>query len=76
MREDHQLVADILQRLRTLLADLDSGNLDRIKGEIAGLTAILESHFQWEERRIAEALDELSPTERTSAELFGTTTLR
>lgn len=69
---DHRLVADIVTRMTTLLADVTADNLAAVRGEIAGLSAILESHFQWEERRITAALDELSPADHTGNELFGT----
>jgi hypothetical protein len=60
--EDHHLVAGIVQRIRALLAPGQTpsgpGALSR---ELDGLTAILESHFSYEERRIASALDGLGP---------------
>jgi hypothetical protein len=60
--EDHDLVAGILRRIRGLLAPGQSppgrGALMR---ELDGLTAILESHFSYEERRLATALDILGP---------------
>ncbi|MGW4243082.1 hemerythrin domain-containing protein [Nocardia sp. NPDC004722] len=68
---DHHLVADILTRMTTALADLSAENLATVRGEIAGPSAILESHFQWEERRIAAALDKLPSTDYTAVELFG-----
>jgi len=56
LREDHRLIADILARLRDLLARAaetpDRGSLVR---ELDGLAAIMESHFAYEERRIARA---------------------
>ncbi|UGT45107.1 hemerythrin domain-containing protein [Nocardia yamanashiensis] len=69
---DHRLVADILTRMTGLLAEVTADNLAAVRGEIAGLSAILESHFQWEERRITAALDELSGDAGRGAELFGT----
>lgn len=71
LSDDHRLVADILLRLRELLADLGAGDLPHIKDEIAGLTAILESHFRWEERRIATAFDQLPIGGHSNTELFG-----
>lgn len=65
--EDHALVAGIVRRIRELLtadpaalgsAALGSAALVR---ELDGLTAILESHFGYEERRISRALDALGP---------------
>ncbi len=60
--EDHGLVAGILRRIRELLApgQTPSGP-DALIRELDGLTAILESHFSYEERRIAMALDILGP---------------
>ena len=59
LAEDHVLVAGILQQLRDLLAaPPDPATLRR---ELDGLTAILESHFSFEERRTAAALDTLGP---------------
>ena len=59
LEEDHVLVAGILGRLRDLLtARPEPAALQR---ELDGLTAILESHFSFEERRIATALDTLEP---------------
>jgi hypothetical protein len=66
LEEDHVLVAGILRQIRDLLTarpaapdpDPDSARLQR---ELDGLTAILESHFSFEERRIANALDALGP---------------
>ena len=57
LEEDHVLVAGILGQLRELLASRpEPAALQR---ELDGLTAILESHFSFEERRIAAALDTL-----------------
>jgi len=65
--EDHARVAGILGRIRELLAPGRSpsgpGALTR---EIDGLTAFLESHFAYEERRIAQALDALGPSAWTA----------
>jgi hypothetical protein len=56
--EDHGLVAGILGRIRELVTpgQAPSGP-DALIRELDGLTAILESHFSYEERRIAKALD-------------------
>ncbi|WP_330179720.1 hemerythrin domain-containing protein [Nocardia sp. NBC_01503] len=69
---DHRLVADILTRMTGLLTEVTADNLVAVRGEIMGLSAILESHFQWEERRIVAALDELSTGDHDGRELFGT----
>ena len=60
--EDHRVVAGILQRIRELLApDWNPAAPGPLVRELDGLTAILESHFSYEERRIASALDALGP---------------
>jgi hypothetical protein len=61
--EDHRLVAGILRRIRELLAP-DRGPVapEVLLRELDGLTAILDSHFSYEERRIASALDALGPS--------------
>jgi hemerythrin-like domain-containing protein len=68
LTEDHTLVAGILRQVRDLLASpgprADPGTLRR---ELDGLTAILESHFGFEERRLASALDALGPEARFPA---------
>lgn len=67
LTEDHALVAGILAQIRKLLAPgrapSGSGALTR---ELDGLTAILESHFSYEERRLAQALDALGPSAWTA----------
>jgi hypothetical protein len=57
--EDHELVAGILRQIRGLLAA--AADPETLRRELDGLTAILESHFSFEERRIATALDTLGP---------------
>ncbi|MEV5753537.1 hemerythrin domain-containing protein [Actinoallomurus sp. NPDC052308] len=70
LRRDHELVADILRRLQGLLTALTPDNTEQIGRELDGLAAILESHFQWEERRLVDAFDALQ-AQATSEELFG-----
>jgi hypothetical protein len=69
--EDHHLVAGILGRIRELLSpgQTPSGPGALLR-ELDGLTAILESHFSYEERRIAKALDIMGPR-AWSADVFG-----
>ena len=52
---DHVLIGTILRRVRELVEHLDQDNRARVRDEIEGLAAILESHFRWEERRIGAA---------------------
>lgn len=70
LRQDHLLVADILRRLQQLLTAVTPDNAEQVRRELDGLTAILESHFQWEERRLVDAFNAL-PTPGASEELFG-----
>ncbi|MCO5992085.1 hemerythrin domain-containing protein [Actinoallomurus rhizosphaericola] len=72
LRRDHRLVADILRRLQHLLATLTPENAEHVGRELDGLTAILESHFQWEERRLVAAFDALQAP--AGEEFFGLTT--
>ena len=73
LSQDHRLVEDIVRRLRDLLASATPGTVEEVRGEIDGLSAILESHFRWEEKVLVDALDTLD-TERGTDELFGTMT--
>jgi hypothetical protein len=62
LMEDHALVAGILRRIRELLAPgRTSAGPGTLVRELDGLTAILESHFGYEERRLSQALDALDP---------------
>ncbi|MFI9503933.1 hemerythrin domain-containing protein [Nocardia sp. NPDC052566] len=73
LRDDHRLVADILRRLEQLLTSVNPDNAGAALRELDGLTAILESHFQWEERRLVQALDAFESGSRTTEQLFGIT---
>ena len=54
------MIGGIVGRVEEIAAVLrDGGGSARLVGELDGLTAILDSHFAFEERRIARALDEL-----------------
>jgi hypothetical protein len=62
LTEDHALVAGILRQVRELLTPGRApSSPDALVRELDGLMAILESHFSYEERRIAKALDTLGP---------------
>lgn len=62
LTEDHALVAGILRQVRALLTPGQAPTSpDALVRELDGLIAILESHFSYEERRIAKALDTLGP---------------
>lgn len=62
--EDHEMIGSILSRVAEL-ADQAAGSrgpaLDEIGRELDGLTAIVESHFNFEERAIGGALDGGTP---------------
>jgi Hemerythrin HHE cation binding domain len=51
--EDHGLITGILHRI----AELSSADPAKVGPELDGLAAIMESHFRYEERALAEALD-------------------
>lgn len=54
---DHQVVASILRRIEELLGDLGPGLSEarRVRAELDGLAALLESHFAYEEKRLVSA---------------------
>ncbi|WP_327001604.1 hemerythrin domain-containing protein [Dactylosporangium sp. NBC_01737] len=68
--EDHEMIAWILARIAEL-ADAPEAALDAISAELDGLTAIVESHFSFEERAISAALDGGTPDTGWSAMVFG-----
>jgi hemerythrin-like domain-containing protein len=75
MAEDHQLVAGLLRQLERVLggisAEPDAAEVRHVLGELDGLTAILESHFGFEERTIVAALNALPAADHTTVDLFG-----
>ncbi|WP_441249479.1 hemerythrin domain-containing protein [Kitasatospora sp. McL0602] len=77
LEEDHQLVSSIVRGLEQLLDGItdtpDPAEAKRVRGELDGLSAILESHFTFEERRITAALDALPTEAGTTETLFGLT---
>lgn len=70
LRQDHELVADILRRLTALVEgigpDLSPSEIRRMRAELDGLTAILESHFVYEERRLVTVLNGLRIADGTA----------
>jgi hemerythrin-like domain-containing protein len=58
---DHQVVAGILRSLEELLdeigADPDPAEAQRVRAELDGLAALLESHFVYEEKRLVAVLN-------------------
>ncbi|RSS58565.1 hemerythrin domain-containing protein [Streptomyces sp. WAC01280] len=69
LARDHEQVEEILLRLQSLLdalpADTENGTAPdpaearRVKGELEGLIALVESHFTYEEKKLVSALNEL-----------------
>ncbi|WP_030394583.1 MULTISPECIES: hemerythrin domain-containing protein [Kitasatospora] len=63
--EDHSFISSILTRVAELARqaadDGDRGADEAIRRELDGLTAIMESHFRYEERVIGAALDRMVP---------------
>jgi hemerythrin-like domain-containing protein len=63
LERDHRLVAGMLRDLEELLgglgADPDPAGAQRVRAELDGLSALLESHFGYEEKRLVSALDSL-----------------
>ncbi|MCW3841405.1 hemerythrin domain-containing protein [Micromonospora yasonensis] len=55
---DHQVVADILHRVESLLAA--ATNARQVRAELDGLAGLLESHFTYEERKLVAALNRLA----------------
>lgn len=71
--EDHQMIAPILSRVAELAnaaSESHAPNLEAISRELDGLTAIMESHFNYEERAISQALDDETPDTNWSAMVF------
>jgi hypothetical protein len=70
LSEDHALVAAILRQVRELVTPGKvPSRPEALVRELDGLVAILESHFGYEERRIAKALDTMGPR-AWSADVF------
>ncbi|WP_344582583.1 hemerythrin domain-containing protein [Nonomuraea roseoviolacea] len=62
LTRDHRIISDILRRLQSLLdglGDRDAAQPRDVQAELDGLAALMESHFTYEERKIAAALDSL-----------------
>jgi hypothetical protein len=49
----------------------DPGMARRVRAELSGLTALLESHFTYEERRLVAALNSLEADAGTTEDLLG-----
>jgi hypothetical protein len=61
LRRDHRLVQDSPQRLQALLDNLDQhADPVAMRTELDSLAALMETHFTYEEKRIASALNTLN----------------
>lgn len=73
--EDHRLIQELQENLERLLAGIpdepDAAQAARVRAELDGLSAIVESHFRFEERRIVAALDALPAEAGTAEALLG-----
>ncbi|MEU4234139.1 hemerythrin domain-containing protein [Nonomuraea sp. NPDC026600] len=70
LARDHRQVSDIMRALQELLGDLDA-DPERVRTELDGLAALLESHFVYEEKRLVSALNALdAPRWRASVPAF------
>ena len=71
--EDHTMIAAILGRVAELArqaAEAGPAHHGPIARELDGLTAIMESHFRYEERALGDALDTGVPDTGWSARVF------
>ncbi|MER8105275.1 hemerythrin domain-containing protein [Kitasatospora sp. NPDC094016] len=74
--EDHEMIARILNRVRELAdhaaesAGPPGEGLEAVGRELDGLTAIMESHFAYEERTISKALDSAAPDSSWPDQVF------
>ncbi len=69
LSRDHVIVADVLRKLESLTVDPDPADPVRVRAELDGLAALLESHFAYEEKKLVAALNSL--TAGTTESLFG-----
>ncbi|GAB3478115.1 hemerythrin domain-containing protein [Nocardiopsis coralliicola] len=58
LRRDHRIVEESLARLEALVA-VEAGDAVAVEREVDSLAALIETHFTYEERRIAAALNSL-----------------
>ena len=64
LRHDHDVVSGLLRSIEDLVGGLapdpDADEAQRVRSDLDGLTALLESHFRYEERTLVSALNALS----------------
>ncbi|MEW2429044.1 hemerythrin domain-containing protein [Micromonospora sp. NPDC047644] len=71
---DHEVVAGILERVEALLGGDAAVPVAQVRAELAGLAALLESHFRYEEKRLVTALNALTGRTGTTEDLLGLST--
>jgi hypothetical protein len=75
LEQDHFMVSGLLRGFQRLMDGIPdepaATDVGRIRSELAGLHAILESHFSFEERRIVDALNSLPAEAGTAESLLG-----
>ncbi|MET4922837.1 hemerythrin domain-containing protein [Streptomyces sp. PSRA5] len=63
LARDHHMVTAVLGRLQDLLDGIspvpDAAEARRVRGELGGLVALVESHFTYEEKKLVAALNAL-----------------
>jgi hemerythrin-like domain-containing protein len=68
LTRDHHVVADILGSLDEVIgglgAEVDPAEAQRMRAELDGLAAVLESHFVYEEKRLVSALNSMDSLSR------------
>jgi hemerythrin-like domain-containing protein len=75
LQHDHLLIAGVLRGVDELVGRLEEGaDPQLVLSGLDGMSAILESHFRWEERRIVAALNSMTAPGATTREMFGTAT--
>ncbi|MGR6920075.1 hemerythrin domain-containing protein [[Actinomadura] parvosata] len=67
LTRDHRIVSDTLRRLQRLVDGLGDDRTRDVQAELDGLAALMESHFTYEERKIAAALNALDVPEWSDA---------
>lgn len=72
LEHDHQTVTEILRAVEDLVADEAAVDPARVRAELEGLTALLESHFAYEEKRLVAALNALPAGAGDAESLLGT----
>jgi hemerythrin len=60
LREDHQMIAALLRGFEAAVSS--AAGADQLARHLQGLSAIMESHFSYEERQLSDVLVALDRT--------------